>query len=445
MRALVIGGGLAGRVAALALEDRGAAVRLVAGGHGATALCGGSLDVAAASPGVAWLPWRNPLQGRPLTPRERLRLLLADAPAHPYSVLFGEDEPRAVREIGEAVEALRSWLEPVDLEIEGDLERARVLPNLPGTVRVADLVVSGPASADVGDAARISEVAWIDVPGLEAWDPAYAARTLAHELESLGLPVPALRVERPEWPAELAAPRAGRIAPRLDTDGGREALAKVLAGRGGPERLLLLPPILGVDRTASCVRALGEAAGGPVGEVLGHAPHATAGFRLGRALAAATRHLDPEEARVEAVRLGESGVQVRLSDGTELEAEVLVLAVGRFVGRGLASEETIREPLLSLPLFDEDGRRVDGIPAHRSVRKGYGNPQPLYSAGVRVDDEMHPLTARGERRSERLFAAGDVIGGFDPARERTGMGVALATAWRAANRAADLLGAGTAS
>ena len=441
MSAVVIGGGLAGRMAALALHARGVAVSLVDGGPGATALCCGSLDVAAASPGVAWLPWRDPLQGRPLTPRERLRLLLAEASAHPYAVLWGDDEELAAREIDAAVGALRGWLEPTGVSIEGDLDRSKVLPNLPGTVRIADFVISGPSGADVSE---VDEVAWVDVPGLEAWDPAYAARTLAHELEALGLPVPRLTVERPAWPASLAAPRAGRIAPRLDQDEAQEALGKALAGRGAPGRLLLLPPILGVDRTEDCVRRVSQLAGGPVAEVLGYAPHATAGFRLQRALVAATAHVETHFARASAVGVGEAGFQVRFEDGSNLDAEVVVLATGRFVGRGLASDETIREPLLGLPLFDEEGRRVDGIPAHRSVRKGYGSPQPLYSAGVRVDTEMRPMTARGEVQNPRLFAAGDGVGGFDPARERTGMGVALATAWRAAECAAQQIG-GTAS
>jgi glycerol-3-phosphate dehydrogenase subunit B len=426
---VVVGSGMAGSMAALSLAERGVDVVQVAGGYAATALCGGSLDVAAASPGVSYLPWRDPLQGRPLKPVERLRLLLAEAPTHPYSILFGSDEARAVAELTSAIDRLRSWLEPSGIEIAGDLEHTRVLPNLPGTVRVADFVVSGPADADLG---AVSEVVWIDVPGLEGWDPSFSARTLAHELEALGIAVPAQRVERPEWPEGLIAPRAGRLAPRLDRAEGRAAMAALLAGRGARDRLLLLPPILGVDHTAAIVRELAEVAGGPVAEALGHAPHATAGFRLQRALDRATDSLTRREQKVASIREAEDGWQLRLADSSELECDALVLATGRYVGGGLATEETVREPLLGIPLFDEDGRRVDGIPAHRSVRKGYGNPQPLYSAGVRVDAEMRPLTARGEVRSDRLFVAGDLIGGFDPARERTGMGVAVASATRAA-------------
>ncbi|RIL05222.1 MAG: glycerol-3-phosphate dehydrogenase subunit GlpB, partial [Proteobacteria bacterium] len=50
MRAVVVGGGLAGAVAALELATRGAEVALVRAAPGATALAWGTLDVAAATP-----------------------------------------------------------------------------------------------------------------------------------------------------------------------------------------------------------------------------------------------------------------------------------------------------------------------------------------------------------------------------------------------------------
>ena len=439
MSAVVLGGGLAGRMAAHALADRGVAVTLVDGGPGATALCGGSLDVAAASPGISWLPWRDPLRGRPLTPRERLRLLLAEAPAHPYSVLWGDDEKAAGHELEAAIADLRTRLAASGLGLHGSLDVSQVVPNLPGTVRVADHVLTGPAGADVGDS---QEMVWVDVPGLEAWDPAFAARTLAHELEALGLDVPTLRVLRRDWPEMLREPRVARLAARLDAPAEQDALAAFLQGQGAPGRVLLLPPILGLEKSADLIERLSEAAGGPVAEVLGHAPHATAGFRLQRALEAAGGGLAIRRARVSAVHRGPDGVQVALADGTRIDAEVLLLATGRFVARGLDAAGNIREPLLGLPLFDADHRRIDGIPAHRSVRKGYGNPQPLYSAGVRVDGSMRPLAARGDLVDPRVFCAGDIVGGFDPARERTGLGVALATARRAASAIAEQLQAG---
>jgi glycerol-3-phosphate dehydrogenase subunit B len=71
------------------------------------------------------------------------------------------------------------------------------------------------------------------------------------------------------------------------------------------------------------------------------------------------------------------------------------------------------------------------------VRKGYATWQPLYTAGVRVDARMRPLAPDGAPAFERVFCAGELIGGFDPARERTGLGVALLTGLAAAASAAE--------
>jgi glycerol-3-phosphate dehydrogenase subunit B len=129
-----------------------------------------------------------------------------------------------------------------------------------------------------------------------------------------------------------------------------------------------------------------------------------------------------------------------LADGQGIEADAVVLATGRFVGGGVeAGAEVVREPLLALPLYDADGRRIDGIPAWRSARKGYGNEQPLFSAGVRTDRRLRPLGSHGRPHHARLFAAGDLLGGFDPSRERTGLGVALISGIHAGRAAAEAL------
>jgi glycerol-3-phosphate dehydrogenase subunit B len=129
------------------------------------------------------------------------------------------------------------------------------------------------------------------------------------------------------------------------------------------------------------------------------------------------------------------------SCGTEerLEAEVVLLACGRFLGGGLREHEGgVHETLLDLPLYDESGVRIDGSVPSRLVRPSPEAPQRLFSSGVRTDSRLRPLGADGEPFFENLFAAGDLIGGFDPSTERTGLGVALLTGLRAASEISRL-------
>jgi glycerol-3-phosphate dehydrogenase subunit B len=70
------------------------------------------------------------------------------------------------------------------------------------------------------------------------------------------------------------------------------------------------------------------------------------------------------------------------------------------------------------------------------VRRDYEGEQPLFAAGVRIDTRLRPLDGSDAPRFANLFAAGDLLGSFDPARDRTGLGVALISGRRAGEEAA---------
>jgi glycerol-3-phosphate dehydrogenase subunit B len=439
----VVGAGLAGAAAALTLAESGARVRLVADAPGATALVAGTLDVAGASPGIPTLPWRDPLRGHVLLPRERLALHRRGAASHPYAQLFGggEEAERAEREVEAALVRLAGWLAPAGLAVAGSLAVNRLLPSVPGTLRIADYALGPAAGADVLSAA---ELAVVDLPALEGWDARALARTLAHELDSLGLPKLPLRIVHPALPDALAGEKSpARLAARLDAAAARAAFADSARSLGAPGRVLLYPPVLGIDASGPLVAALEVASGARVGEALSFPPFAPSGLRLQRALdaALASGGVERVRARVRSVAATEPDrLGLALADGRTLDADAVVLATGRFVGGGLeAGPEAVREALLGLPLYDGDGRRVDGVPAWRSARKGYGNEQPLYAAGVRTDRRLRPLGSHGRPQHARLFAAGDLLGGFDPSRERTGLGVALLSGIQAGRAAAEAL------
>jgi glycerol-3-phosphate dehydrogenase subunit B len=444
----VVGGGLAGTVAALALAEAGAEVVQIAGPPGATALGAGAFDLAAPSPGVPWLAARDALRGGALSVLDRMALLLREAPSHPYARLFGTDAAAAASAARAAVERLDRWLAPHGAALQGSFEASGLFACSPGTLRLADFVVPGPAGGELG---ACDEIGLLEAPGLAGYEARFTARGLAAELAALGLAHKRVRVVPLAWPAGLLHEQPARVAARLDAPAAGDALARALRGLGGNGRVLLAPPVLGIARTAALGAQLAEAAGSKVGEVLSFPPHALGGFRFARALRAAlgASRARVVEGRVRGLRAGRGGAPhalelERAGGGDErLSARAVVLATGRFASGGLdARGREVREPLLGLALHDAEGRRIDGIPPHRSVRKGYATWQPLYTAGVRVDAALRPLAPAGEPAAERVFCAGELIGGFDPARERTGMGVALLTGIAAAESALREVGLG---
>ncbi|MBW2373670.1 MAG: FAD-binding protein [Deltaproteobacteria bacterium] len=442
--AVVVGGGLAGAAAALVLAERGVVTRLVRSGPGSTALSWGSLDVAGASPDPVGLPWRDPVRSHPLSPGERLAYLLNARRAHPYGALFPErDAGRAVRAVKEATAALDAWLRPAGAGLEGSLDESRLLANVRGAVRVSDFAMVEAAAGDLG---RAAGVVLGDVPGLSGFSAPAVARALGAELAALGVPCPPIRVVRLELPEGLQslAARPARLAAALDDPAATAELARSVRGQAAEGRTLLLPPILGLSRTHSVCRALCEQAGGPVAELLGAPPWSPAGLRLDRALGAALERAGVEvrTARASGLR-GDLGriARVELEGEAALEADAVVLATGRFVGGGLSErDDAVVESLAGLPVFDDRGRRLDGRPGRGQLRRRYADPQPLFGAGVRTDGRLRPLGPDQHPLWSNLVAAGEILGGFDPALQRTGLGVALLSGVRAGEEAAHLAG-----
>lgn len=439
MKAVVVGGGLAGATAALELAARGAEVVLVRAAPGATALTWGTLDLAAASPlRRGGLALRDGPGGRVLAPAARLRAAAIANPAHPYATLFRARPPED--EAKQAVAALDGWLAPAGLRVLGSLEQTRWLADVHGQLRAADHAFSG---AGEGDLEGGLDVALVDVPGLPGFEARSVLRTLAAELAAAGVdagPLRLLRLALPDALRALAGAPA-RFARALEDDAARAALAEAVAALGAEHRLLLFPPVLGLDRAAGVRAWLATATGARVAELVGSPALSLAGFRLDGALAAALARAGVALVAGRVTRIEGDGARVRrvgCDGGETLACDALVLATGRFVGGGIVDRRgELVEPLLGLPLYDVAGRRVDGLAPHRLVRRDYEGEQPLFATGVRADTRLRPLGEDGLPRFANLFAAGDLLGAFDPARDRTGLGVALLSGRRAAEEAAS--------
>ena len=448
-RVAIVGGGLAGAAAALEAVRQGAEAMLVSAASGATALGWGSLDVAGAVPGSRRLRWRAPLREAPLTGADRLAILIGTFATHPYAVLFGRDAARgdaaaAAEQVKQAVEDLDCALQPHGLGVEGSLDENRLLADPHGNVRVCDYAFSGAAG---GNLAEVPEIAWVTLAGLPADPASVALGRLAAERAALGLsPAPARSVEL-RLPEGLALESVARLAAELDRPDALAALCQVAKeARAGSSagRMWLFPPVLGLESPAPKLAALRESVGSPVAETLAAVPDATPGYRLQRALAAA---LDAAGVRryagratnlaVREGRIGALGYTNEQGDAVEIDADAVVLATGRFLAGGLREEGgVVAESILGLPLYDGKGARVDGRPAQASVRRRYLDAHPLFGAGVATDARLRPVNAPGGPPvAPNVFAAGDLLTGFDAARDRTGLGVALMTGVAAARNA----------
>lgn len=429
---LVVGGGLAGAVAALAARAAGAAVVLVRGGRGATALSGGAIGVA---------PDLDALSSDPLTarrsPLESARRLAARRPDHPYALLGVAALEEA---LAFAAAELSAVLEPAD-------GRPRFLAHVSGGISECALCQRTQAS---GDLRRVrGSLAVVGLSGHLAFDARLVASGVARRLAAGGPQAQAVEVAWPTDP-DLAALAPADLARALEPPGAAEALGLALR-EALPRKVAvaLLPPVLGLDPAARVPERVAAAAGIPVAEAVSDPP-SVPGLRLDAAILARLEAAGVEVLHGAARPGGRPGqpVLVALAAGGALEvaAPAWILATGRFVSGGVVRRGALVEPLLGLPVQASEsgasGVRLAARPAATLTVRERRAPQPLLAAGVKVDGSCRPLGEDGLPVHYRLFAAGALVGGHEHAADGTGLGVGILTGFLAGRGAAGQGGPG---
>ncbi|HYV43530.1 MAG TPA: FAD-binding protein, partial [Myxococcaceae bacterium] len=401
---LVIGGGMAGAMAALSAARAGARVLVARRALGATAVSSGAVDVA---PDPTAPP--SDLQGQRLSPDQGAAAVARLHPTHPYGVLRDQ-----LFRLGEALRFCASSL-PDLFDAPG--ERNALLPTPMGTVKPTAMAQRAQRGADV--AGLPESVLVVEFQALPSYDARMvaggleeAARALGRKLAAVPLTSKYFRtVEDPHRPVhELAA--------MLDADGAAEALASELkpqVPRG--VQAVLFPPVLGRARAADVAARLSAALGLPCWEQLSVAP-SVPGVRLQEALDRALRGAG--------VELAEGAVECRdLQAGSwvigerPVAARAAVLATGKFLGGGIERAGRFRETVLGLPVF-AGARRVGEEYVGDLLDERVESDQVAFRAGVRIDEALRPVRADGVPASPALFAAGSVIRGYDPASDKTG-------------------------
>ena len=416
---IVIGGGLAGSIAALEAADGEATVRLITHKKSTLRHASGLIDV------LGYLDAEEPVAD-PFA-------AISELPdEHPYSIA------------GET--AIRDGLARFDTAV-GDMYQGShtdanaLLPTFGGAVKPT---ARYPTAAAAGLASDSREML---VVGFEELTE-YNASMLADHLERADVPFEADGVEL-NFPGEYANDsRVTRFAKRLDkpedvehdgrTMGAREALADAIKPHLGDAERVGLPAFLGDDHAAEVRGDLERALGVDVFEIpMG--PPSFPGMRLADQLKHA---VDEAGVRISAgnpvvgYETDDNEIQSVTVDSKGREvphhAEEFILATGGLVGKGIDSERdgTVEEPIFDCHIpHSED--RYDWFD-----KQAFGD-QPFAHFGVRIDEGMRPLDAGGDPEFPNLRAAGGVVGGTDPVSEKSQSGISLTTAAVAGQRARE--------
>jgi glycerol-3-phosphate dehydrogenase subunit B len=438
---LVVGGGLAGIVAARAARSAGRRVMVVGRAGGGTASWSGAVDLAddlvdtTPGPHIAALD-RGPRLG------DAIARLGARRPRHPLARARGD----LTRAVDDALGAVSAAAPTLDFVRRADGHN-HVIATAFGTVKRAALV---PASQhldllELGADAVVGIVDWHDLAGFGA---APVAALLTH-LARLGP-----SAARPTF-VPVAVPRvaaavfrdAREMARALDDDDARSralaTLRRAVGAMATPPTHLLTPAVLGTHPLGAAELAdIDGAVGRPLRELVATPPSVPAA-RLFQALRA--------QAACDDIALVDGVVSAPVIEGGTLrrvtvtdpggarsvQAAALVLATGRFFAGGLVRDQVAREALFGLPVV-ADGRVVGDAFIGDLVGEHVDADHAIFRAGLAVDERWRPLDATGRPVAGNVFAAGHIIGGWDPTRDGGALGVAAWTARHAGTQAAEV-------
>ncbi|GAA1391097.1 glycerol-3-phosphate dehydrogenase subunit GlpB [Luteococcus peritonei] len=407
---IVIGAGLAGLTAALRLRQAGRTVTLLTKGIGGIQLGQGTVDV------LGYMP------GRVEQPLDALERFVAENPEHPYAVLGRE-----------GVEKGLAWLaETLGPEhLQGEPNANRIYPTAVGAMRPTALV---PPSMAAGAIDADSRFVIIGIRQLKDFYPQLVAENLARTDLADGRRMQ-VRHEQVSFEARAgeADPSGLAMARALDDPAARRRLVALLKPLVREGETVGLPAVLGAN-DLNAWRDISEQLGAPVFEIP-LPPPSVPGWRQNEKLVQLVK-----DSRVRFVN-GTKVLRARVEDGVvrgvtikgtgreqEYVADHFVLAAGGFESGSLVldSHNELHEAIFDLP--------VKGGTIESMVHGDYwGGDQPLFKAGLAVDASMRVTRPEGGVVHPNLFAAGGILAGAQRWTEKSGEGIALASAIRAAD------------
>jgi len=412
---LVVGGGIAGAMAATMAAKSGLGTTLVRQGYGATALSTGAVDMS----GVA----------------EWLRGIV-------------KNSEMAHRTVDAAVADFLEFMAEANYPYAGSQDESLTLINAMGTVKSTHLA---PETAMAGnlESTESAGLLFVGIQGYSDFDAKYLGKSLRF-LSECGL----VRSRLETASLEIKFPRVAHTAnlnsfelAQLLDDG--EVVLEMIERIQEKADLhqythLALPPILGRDNSGIVLAILQDQTALPCFEVLS-LPPSVPGLRLQRALDRAMKR--------QGVRIIHAGVKgfvesqgcirsiqaVAKETEYELEPEAVILATGKFIGGGIQRTDRLREPIFDLPVFVDNGYTPDvGMGALLTER--FVSEQRIFKAGLKVDERFHPVSPDGQVIYSNLMAAGAVLAGHDYILGPGGSGISVVSGHLCAQVALDQLG-----
>lgn len=409
---VVVGAGLAGLTATWLLGQHHS-VRQIAKGWGATHWHTGCIDV------LGYYPATNPV---PISsPAQALPQLLAEQPQHPYQFV-------SIAQLAQALTSLQQLCALAGYPLHGSLDKNWQLPSAIGAIRPTCLAPETMIAGDLSDPSPMLIVGFSHFVDFYPQLVADNLQTQAISARAVLLEVPAL--------ARQKSLTSIMLAKMMEQPELQQAIIQQLKPQLSDIARVGFPAVLGIDKATTVKQALEHGLGRPVFEIP-ILPPSVPGIRLQHILVEAIRKAGGqinEGQRVTHAQQENGRIMTLFSEAAarskKHQADRFVLATGGIMGGGITTDYAgnIRETIFDLPLLAPTKH-------HQWFQRQFLHPagHPIYQVGISINHQFQPIDPSGNVLLENVQAIGTTLAGGDFIRERSFDGVALGTAYAAAN------------
>ncbi len=417
----ILGGGPAGLICGIRCAEEGLRTVIITGGMNSLHFSSGSID-------LLGYDVRGKVVKRPF---EAIPKLIEKKKDHPYAHVGLQTVKKALKYIQDSSQEggfeLHSWKEDNHFRFTAMGVRKPTYLSQRSVFRpeLCDLL-------DQGASIRILE--------FEGYRDYFAGLTLEnmkkdpywekHDISSGTINLP----HYAETDRNLHEFRSIDLARIFDSDRFLPRIAEEIKRQAGKADIVTLPAFISIVKYQVIHRKLEEMTGLYIMELPG-LPPSIPGLRLDESLRSRFMNLGGEFSLGDSVTGGNISKQevkeihTRLYGREGHNARYYVLATGSFFSNGLrAGPHSITEPVFDL---------ITNAPEERSLwyseRFFTKGGHPFLEYGVKTDGRLHPRTGDG-KIVKNLFAAGSILGGYNPVAEASGGGVALSTGYYAADQ-----------
>jgi glycerol-3-phosphate dehydrogenase subunit B len=405
---IIIGGGLSGLTAGIALAEAGKDVALVSAGQSTLHFMGGSLDLLGCDE-------RGNDVYKPLEAIARLD------EKHPY---------KKIEDVSRLAGVAKDLLERAGIATTGDAtsNHWRITPI--GGLMPTWLSLEGMATIQDPDHMPWKRVALVNI--VNYLD--FPTKFLAAGLRERGVEVEVKAITLPEFqelrqsPTEMRSTNIAKVIERNDIVTKIADEVNSITSEGFD--MVLLPAVLGVANSDKSQQLL-ELINAPANYVA-TLPPSVPGVRMQTLLRKRFMALGGTFFTGDQVTGGIydgdtlKGVKTAKLDGTVLEADNFVLASGSFVSRGLVADYNhVYEPALGVDVDDL------GLDRKTWAKIDVTEAQPYMEMGVKTDDKLR--CKREGKTVENLYAAGSILSGHNSIKSIEAAGVDMLTALQVVN------------